>query len=54
MFSVLKKFKKLNLSVDVQLQVFDCMVSPILLYSSGVYGYKNLNLLNHYFYNSIR
>ena len=40
MFSVLKKIKKLNLPFDIHLQMFDCMVAPILMYGSEVYGYE--------------
>ena len=36
MFSVLKNIKKLNLPVDIQLQVFGCMMAPKLLYGSEV------------------
>ena len=40
MFSVLRKTRKLSLPIDVQLQMFDCMVSPILLYGSEYMGLK--------------
>ena len=45
MFSVFKKTKKLNLPIDMQLQMFDCMVVPILLYGSEIYGYNSIRLL---------
>ena len=47
MFSVLKKIKKLNLPADIQLQMFDCMVSPILLYGSEVYGYGKSDIIEY-------
>ena len=39
MFSVLRKTRKLCLPIDIQLQMFDSMISPILLYGSEVYGF---------------
>ena len=38
MFSVISKCRKYNLPVDIQLQLFDSMVAPILLYGSEVWG----------------
>ena len=55
MLSVLRKTKKLNLLIDMQLQKFDCMVVPCLLYGSEIYYVmRNLTLLSPYFYNSKR
>ena len=45
MFSVLSKFRKLQLQFDLQLQLFDSMVVPILLYGSEVTGFKNSEIL---------
>ena len=45
MFSVLKKSRKLQLPVDIQLQMFDTLVLPILMYGSEVTGFENLNML---------
>ena len=36
MFSVLRKSRKLQLPVDIQLQMFDITVLPILLYGIEV------------------
>ena len=36
MFSVLQKARKLYLPVEMQLNLFDTMVAPILLYGSEV------------------
>ena len=41
MFSLLRKSRKLNLPVDILLELFDVMVVPILLYGSEVWGYEN-------------
>ena len=45
MFSVLRKSRKLQLPVDLQIQLFDSMVVPILLYGSEVTGFKNSDIL---------
>ena len=45
MFSVLRKSRKLHLPVDLQLQLFDSMVMPILLYGSEVTGFENTDIL---------
>ena len=45
MLSVLRKSKKLFLPVDIQLQLFDSMVAPILLYGSEVSGFETSNVL---------
>ena len=45
MFSVLKKLRKLLLPIDIQLQMFDTMVLPILLYGSEVTGFENHSML---------
>ena len=45
MFSVLKKSRKLLLPIDIQLQMFDTMVLPILLYGSEVTGFEIHSML---------
>ena len=40
MFSILRKSRKLHLPIDLQLQLFDSMVAPILLYSSEITGFE--------------
>jgi sialic acid synthase SpsE len=45
MFALIGKCKKLCLPVDIQLQLFDALVKPILLYGSEVWGYENIILL---------
>ena len=39
-FSILKKSRKLHLPIDLQLQLFDSMVAPILLYGSEITGFE--------------
>ena len=41
MFLLIRKLKSLALSVDLQLELFDKMIKPILLYGSEVWGYSN-------------
>ena len=49
MFSVLRKTRKLNLPVDMQLQMFDCMVVPILLYVAEIHGYEKSDIIESLF-----
>ena len=44
MFSLLKKARKLGLDI-VQLQLFDSLILPILLYGCEVWGYKKVDVL---------
>ena len=39
----------LNLPVDMQLQMSDCMAAPILLYGTEVYGYENSEIMESLF-----
>ena len=50
MFSVLRKTKKLNLPIDMQLQMFYSMVVPILLYGSEIYGYEKSDIIESLFF----
>ena len=45
MFSVLRKSQKLQLPIDLQLQLFDSMIVPILLHGSEVAGFENSDIL---------
>ena len=49
MFSVLKKTRKLGFPVYIQLQMFDSMVTPILLYGSELFGYENCSNIKSVF-----
>ena len=42
MFSILKRSRVLNLPIDIQLTLFDGMVTPILLYGCEALGMKIL------------
>ena len=45
MFSVLRKSRKLQLPIDLQLQLFDSMIVPILLLCSEVTGFEDSDIL---------
>jgi hypothetical protein len=46
MYEVLKRGRTHSLSVECQLELFDNMVKPVLLYVSGIWGYtKNIDCL---------
>ena len=48
MFIVLRKARKLNLPIDMQLKLFDTMVVPILLYGAEVCGFENFNIIENF------
>ena len=45
MFSLLRKIKCLNLPFDVQIDFFNKIVKPVLLYGSEIWGFGNLDIL---------
>ena len=45
MFAMFTKSKKLGLEVDVQLQLFDSLVQPIMSYGCEFWGFKNVDVL---------
>ena len=45
MFCLLNKCKKLKLPIDIQLELFDKIVVPILLYGSEIWGFENVKVL---------
>jgi hypothetical protein len=45
MYALLNKARKLCLPVDIQLQLFDAVVKPILLYGSEVWGCQNVDII---------
>ena len=45
MFSLISKARRLSLPIDIQLQLFDSTVLPILLYGCEIWGYTNVSLL---------
>jgi hypothetical protein len=45
MFSILAKSRKLGLPIDIQLQMFDHIVTPILLYGVEAWGHENTGII---------
>ena len=45
MYSLLQKCRKLDLAIDIQLQLFDSLILPICLYGCEVWGFKNIDLV---------
>ena len=54
MFSVPRKSRKLQLPVDIQLQLFDSIIVPISIYGSEVTGLKTMIVLNDFAYSSTK
>lgn len=48
MFIVLRKARKSNLPIDMQLELFDTMVVPILLYGAEVWGFEYWNIIENF------
>ena len=45
MYVLISKSRRLNLSTDIQLHLFDSLVVPILLYGCEIWGYENNSLI---------
>ena len=45
MYSLLKKIRTLNLPLDMQLELFDKTIKPILLYGAEVWGFGNCDII---------
>lgn len=46
MYALITKARNLNLPIDIQLQLFDTLVVPILLYGCEIWGYENNAILD--------
>ena len=42
---LLQKCRKLDLAIDIQLQLFDSLILPIRLYGCEAWGFKNIDLV---------
>ena len=49
MFSLLNKSNELGLPIDVQLELFDKTVLPVMLYGCEIWGYENINLFESFY-----
>ena len=45
MYGVISKCRNHNLSIDCQLDLFDKVVKPVLLYGCEVWGFSNINIV---------
>ena len=45
MFGLLSRSRTLNLPIDIQLQLFDVLFAPIVLYGSEIWSYENCELI---------
>jgi len=54
MYALINKCKKLMLPIDIQLQLFDSMVIPILTYGSEVWGFENLSIINKVYHKFLK
>ena len=45
MYALFKKIRNVALPIDLQLKLFDSLVSPILLYSCEIWGYENTKII---------
>ena len=43
LYALYRKIKNINIPVDLQLKLFDSLVSPVLLYASEVWGFEKLD-----------
>ena len=48
MYSLINKTKKLNLAIDIQLQLFDSLILPIALYGCEVWGFKETDIMEKF------
>lgn len=49
MFSLIAKAKRFSLPIDLQLELFNQLVAPILLYGSEVWGFSNMAHINSFY-----
>jgi hypothetical protein len=41
LFAAYRKIRNISIPVDLQLKLFDSLASPIILYTSEVWGFEN-------------
>ena len=49
MFSLITKARKLHLPIDVQLELFDAVVTPVVLYGSEIWCYERYTILEFFY-----
>ena len=48
LYSILKKSRQLNLPIDLQIELFDTIVAPVLLYGCEVWGSENNDIFESF------
>jgi hypothetical protein len=47
MYGAIRKIRQYNLSVECQLDLFDKIVAPVLLYGCEIWEFENLDIIEH-------
>ena len=45
MFILLRRSRQLDLPLDIQLELFDTLIMPIITYGCEVWGFEDLNII---------
>ena len=45
MYGAIRKIRQYNLSVESQLDLFDKVVAPVLLYGCEIWGFENIDII---------
>ena len=48
LFALNHKIRNVNIPIDLQLKLFDCLITPILLYSSEIWSYENIEVIERF------
>ena len=48
LFALNYKIRNVNIPIDLQLKLFDCLITPILLYSSEIWSYQNIEVIERF------
>ena len=48
LFALNYKIRNVNIPIDLQLKLFDCLITPILLYSSEIWSYENIKVIERF------
>ena len=49
MFNLIKRTRTLELPIDLQIELFDKMVKPVLLYGCEIWGFGNVEIIDRVF-----
>ena len=45
LYAMYHKIRNINIPIDLQFRMFDCMIVPILLYASEIWGYEKTDVV---------